>query len=52
MHPLRLLPPDLLRRVTLSRATLHALIDLALTTEGPIATNGARPRRLAARVLS
>jgi nucleoside-diphosphate-sugar epimerase len=34
----RALPADILRRATLSRTTLHALIDLALTTE-------ARPRR-------
>ena len=31
----RALPPPLLRRATLSRPALHALIDLALTTEGP-----------------
>jgi len=37
------LPPDILRRATLSRATLHALIDLALTTEDHPAGE-ARPR--------
>ena len=31
----RVLPPALWRRATLSRRALHALIDLALTTEGP-----------------
>jgi thioester reductase-like protein len=32
-HARRVLPPEILRRATLSRTALHALIDLALTTE-------------------
>ena len=38
----RALPPPLLRRATLSRPALHALIDLALTTEGPRAATRRR----------
>ena len=45
----RALPPALSRRATLSRTALHALIDLALTTEGPRAA--ARWRLESARSL-
>jgi nucleoside-diphosphate-sugar epimerase len=38
----RVLPPEILRRATLSRTTLHALIDLALTTEERPATEARR----------
>ena len=41
-HARRVLPPEILRQATLSRPTLHALIDLALTTDDRPATDARR----------
>jgi thioester reductase-like protein len=45
----RALPPELTRRATLSPTTLHALIDLALTTESRTARAATPPRIESAR---
>jgi nucleoside-diphosphate-sugar epimerase len=45
-HARRTLPPELGRRAALSRTALHALIDLALTTEARPGARGPVRRRL------